>query len=112
MGRAATAAASVAYSPDVFVPARTIKAPDGGVVRDEGGESAATTLARARLSITLRCMPSQDQRRVFIKSTERALYPCVRHRRAAAEDKHVAAGGNVPNEPHDRIVLPRIGIPP
>lgn len=39
-GSAATAAARVAYSPEVVVLIRTIFAPEGGEVREEGGESA------------------------------------------------------------------------
>jgi hypothetical protein len=60
-GRAATAAASVAYSPDVVVPARTIFAPDGGVVREDGGESASDAHASARAEKMRRSIAMAEQ---------------------------------------------------
>lgn len=51
-GRAATALVRDAYSLDDVVPERTMKAPVGGVVREEGGESEKT--ARGRRDITVR----------------------------------------------------------
>ena len=53
-GSAATALARVLYSPDVVVPARTTRAPDGGVVREVGGDNASAESARAKPENTKR----------------------------------------------------------
>lgn len=46
-GRAATASVREAYSLDDVVPERTMKAPVGGVVREEGGDREKTARGRA-----------------------------------------------------------------
>ena len=61
-GSAATAAPSVANSPEVVVPTRTIFAPDGGAVREEGGDKEDVPRGRStRIGKSRRMIKDQVQ---------------------------------------------------
>ena len=60
-GSAATAAPSVPNSPEVVVPTRTIFAPDGGAVREEGDKEDAPRGSSTRIGKSRRMVKDQVQ---------------------------------------------------